>query len=910
MGPISMTHIAISMPLFSIVSVAALPVMESRATPPSPEAPAGIARVPLAFDPLSTEPQNLALLARHERIASTKVPTIPTLDLDRSRKLAQFIGASDVSKDVKVGARAMLRRSVDNLVRMLASSKARMNPKLQFDDLVQEGNIGVLRAIEKYDGESSEHRAAFGTYACYWILQAMGRYRDNSDSDVRRPVHMLARIRQMTRMTALLSSQLDRLPSDEELAGALDLSVKQVQSAREAQRLGITPSLDKPVSDDSETTLYDFRASEEPSPEDVVLEVGEKYRLEEAMTFLTKRQREVLQLHFGWNDDNDETLDVIGARYGMTRERVRQIEEEAKARLKEILTLFNERPSYDALFRQKEEEQFALQAFAEADRPFLSHEFRDIRTTRLAGQALSRAELRRLNGLRADFPRYVGIVQDLGTEAVGNPVRLHLYDQRRILVDSALKKLEGNGRDPRPFQPTDLYEAMGVPDHQGRQILRDDPTLRGRANEWIKNARRTWWTTKIQAALSSLRRSLTADRSPRFEDFAVRAGVDRHTLRNVLNQDPDLEEWVRKNFEECVLEWRRMKVAAANLPRDRILSIQYVCAAVGISPSALQDWREDAHLFPEGIRIGTHAQPSRKEVTPERIQSVRAERRRRVAEAGARLIGGKVPGMTHTKALYSEIGISETEWYRWRADDPEILQGKIVLVQRPQGQEREKRAEDLLNGFLEKLRAATTQKPSNMPELAQMLGMPARTLSLWYSELPSAKGIADQIFRFTPKDAAAPEAEPLGRRHHRDQFRREDRSQLVRVAIEKLSAGRNLAKNPLRVNEIATSLGVAPTTLLKWIDESGPSLIPKDVVIYFKQWPGHEDIIAEHLKRRYALGLEMARQSDASPADVYALAQDWLGIATKFTVDLHLSKCPGLWGPLTAEDSLHTATFP
>lgn len=421
-------------------------------------------RAPAAFDPLSIEPQNLALLSRLDKTAPTRIPTIPPLDLDRSKSLARLIGAPDVPKDVKEGARAMLRRSVDLLVRILASSKARRHPTLRFDDLVQEGEMGILRAIEKYDAESPDYRAPFGTYACYWILNRMSRYIDSMISGIRRPVHVQEQIRRIGKMTALLGQQLGRVPSDEELSAALDLPIEQIRKAMKAKEIGLTYSLDQPISADSATTLYHFQSSPEKSPEKAALETGEKYRLQEAMTFLTKRQREVIQLRVGWKDHSDQSLETIGARYDLTRERVRQIEADAKARLKEILTLFNERHCYDELFRRKQEEQFALQAFAERDRIFLSHEYSDIPTPRLVPKGLKRKEQRRLTALRTAFPKYLEIVHELGIEAVGAPENLHAYYQHILLLENS----PGHSQTLAP------------------ELLRSDPALRRLVDAWIK----------------------------------------------------------------------------------------------------------------------------------------------------------------------------------------------------------------------------------------------------------------------------------------------------------------------------------------------------------------------------------------------------------------------------------------
>jgi len=252
-----------------------------------------------------------------------EIGRVPLLTKQQEVDLAQSIEAGDED------ARAQLTEA--NLRLVVSIAKKYMGRGLSLLDLIQEGNLGLMRAVEKFD-----HRRGFkfSTYATWWIRQSVTRGLADQGRTVRLPVHMVEVVNRMTRVSRDLWAGLGREPSDEEIAEEMGVVPERVAEMRRAAREPI--SLDKPVGDeDEESLLGDFiEDTASPAPSEEAGRVMLRQSVEELLDTLAPRERRVIQLRFGLVDGHERTLEEIGRRFAMSRERIRQIENVAIRKLR------------------------------------------------------------------------------------------------------------------------------------------------------------------------------------------------------------------------------------------------------------------------------------------------------------------------------------------------------------------------------------------------------------------------------------------------------------------------------------------------------------------------------------------------------------------------------------------------
>ena len=251
-----------------------------------------------------------------------EIGRVPLLTSDEEVELAQRMAEGD--------AYAKKRLAEANLRLVVSIAKRYVGRGMQFLDLIQEGNLGLIKAVEKFDHTKG---FKFSTYATWWIRQAITRAIADQARTIRIPVHMVETINKVKKVSSQLLHQNGHDPTAEEIAAALDMPVDKV---REIMRVAQEPvSLETPIGEEEDSHLGDFIPDDDaPAPADAASHTLLKEQLGEVLKTLTPREEKVLRLRFGLEDGRSRTLEEVGKEFNVTRERIRQIEAKALRKLR------------------------------------------------------------------------------------------------------------------------------------------------------------------------------------------------------------------------------------------------------------------------------------------------------------------------------------------------------------------------------------------------------------------------------------------------------------------------------------------------------------------------------------------------------------------------------------------------
>jgi RNA polymerase primary sigma factor len=295
-------------------------------------------------DPAQTAPAEEAALERtsRRRKAKTQLDLRPDMTTDSLQLFLKDIGKVrlltaqeevDLAKRIERGDLDAKQKMVESNLRLVVSiAKNYRNQGLPFLDLIQEGTLGLVRAAEKFDYRKG---FKFSTYATWWIRQAIARALADKARTIRIPVHVVEKLNKIGRAERKLVTELGREPTPEEIAEVTGIEPEEVDSIKRSAQAPV--SLEKPVGDEEESEFGQFIADERAeSPYERAAEILTKEALREALENLSYRERRVLELRYGLGGEHPRTLDEVGRTFNVTRERIRQIENQSLKKLQSL----------------------------------------------------------------------------------------------------------------------------------------------------------------------------------------------------------------------------------------------------------------------------------------------------------------------------------------------------------------------------------------------------------------------------------------------------------------------------------------------------------------------------------------------------------------------------------------------
>jgi RNA polymerase primary sigma factor len=231
-----------------------------------------------------------------------------------------------LAKRIKRGDKSAREHMIKANLRLVVKiARDYENLGLPLLDLINEGNIGLMKGVERFDPKKG---AKLSTYASWWIKQAIKRALANQSKTIRLPVHVVDKVAHIRRAEMRLREVLDREPTDEEVASELGIDAKRVRRYRQASRAPV--SLDAPIGDDDNDRVSEVVADPNAAlPSEQLVYESDNALVQEILATLPEREREILAMRFGLNDGKERTLEEVGERFGVTRERIRQIQEQA-----------------------------------------------------------------------------------------------------------------------------------------------------------------------------------------------------------------------------------------------------------------------------------------------------------------------------------------------------------------------------------------------------------------------------------------------------------------------------------------------------------------------------------------------------------------------------------------------------